>query len=174
MKDVRRVQRRLQAAVLAFAEVVAVEEDADALAALFAALDRSKPPHGLIQQLAVVRDGVSLALHVAIVDDPNHRRIFDGLGMIEASWQTSYYWDGPRLARMIAAQVADESYVNRLTGEVTPPGAFAEIVAMAIVACAGLDAKSKSWRKTDLTGRGIDVAEYREKSGESRKTVKWA
>lgn len=173
MKDVKRVHRRLMNAIIAFADVVANEDDPQCLAVLYRALDHTRDP-GMTQTLGIVRDMVALKLHYAIVDDPNHRRVFPGVGVLEATWQTSYYWDGVRLARTIAAQVADESYVDRLTGEVTPPGAFAETVALAIVACAGLDAKSKTWRKTDLTGRGIDAAEYRERSGESRRTVKWA
>lgn len=170
MRDVRRVRVRLQKAVLAFAEVVAVEEDPDALAALFDALD--KPREGLTQQLATVRDGIALKLHLLIVDDPNRTRIFPGVGVLTATWSGNDQWDGVAIARRLVARGVDEYPVDRTTGEVRPPAVFAEMLLNDLIACAGFDRKSQSWKKEELRGRGIDPDEHVRRDPYARKTIR--
>lgn len=170
MKDVRRVQRRLQGAVIAFAEVVSVETDVDCFAALFDALD--KPREGLTQQLALVRDTVALALHEAIIDEPNRQRIFPGIGVLACAWQGSDQWDGVAIARRVVARGVDEYPVDKTTGEVRPPAVFAEMLLNDLVATAGLDRKSQPWKKEELRGRGIDPAPFVRRDPNARKTIR--
>lgn len=170
MKDVRRVRRRLQAAVIAYAEVVSVETDVDCQAALFDALD--KPREGLTQQLALVRDTVALALHVALADEPNGTRIFPGIGVLQRSWSGSDTWDGVAIARRVVARAVDEYSVDRVTGEVMPRAVFAEMLLNDLIACAGFDRKSQTWKKEELKGRGIDPAPHVQRDPHARKTVR--
>lgn len=176
---VGRVSRRMLGALLAVAEAVETTDDADVLAGLFRMLDHRRDPKGMTQQLAMVRDACGAKLHQHIVGHPNRKRVFPGVGMLEATWAgSSEAWDGVRLARAVAARAVDIARVDPLTGEVReepmPPAALAQFVADEIVACAGLDAKSKSWRTTDLKGRGFDPKDYRTFSGERRDTTKFA
>jgi len=171
IKDVRRVQRRMQRAILALAELVDAEQDADALAALFAAMDR--PPDGFMQQLATVRDALAFKIHLVIVDDPNRRRLFPGYGTLEASWSGGATWDGKTILARLVALTVDEAYVDKTTGEVRPPAAFAAYLANEIAACAGLDSGSREWRKTELRGRGIEPNDHIERHPNPRKTVRW-
>ena len=171
LKDVRRVQKRLQGAVLALAELVSTEDDVDALAALFNALDRQ--PNGLTQQLATVRDTLGLKIHVTIVSDVNHQRLFPGLGVLECAWSGNQTWDGPTILKRLVAVTVDDSYVDKATGEVRPPAAFAAILAYEIAQCSGINNGSHSWRKTELRGRGIEPDDHIERHPNPRKTVGW-
>lgn len=178
--DVARVARRLTGALTATYEVVAkIDDDPQALAELWAVLD--SPQTGVTQVAAMVRDLVAATLNPWLAAQPNRQHIFPGVGVLEATWSGgNAAWQGKRLALVVAAQVADESGrrdADPLTGEIPdpmPPGVLAEHVALAIVACAGLDAASKTWRKKDLRARGIDPDEYVEVSGDRRRTVKRA
>ena len=171
IKDVRRVQRRMQRAILALAELVEAEQDDDALAALFRALDF--PREGLTQQLATVRDTLAFKIHLRIVDAPDGWRIFPGVGTLAAAWSGTETWDGIGLARRVTAQAVDDGYVDKTTGEVRPPAAFAEFVVNEIIACAGLDRASQPWRKEDLRARGIEPKPFIRRNPNPRKTVRW-
>jgi len=177
IKDVRRAQRQLQAAILAFAEVVDAESRsartahrAMRLAMLFDALD--KPREGMTQQLALVRDTVALALHETIVDDPNRQRIFPGIGVLAASWSGSDQWDGVTIARRVVARGCDEYPVDKTTGEIRPPAVFAEMLLNDLIACAGLDRKSQPWKKEELRGRGIEPNDHIQRDPNARKTIR--
>jgi hypothetical protein len=176
LRDVRRVTKRLLAAVHAYADVVETLDDAEALAFASALLDRS--PEGAKQQLAIVADQAAVKLHFAVLNEPNRTRTFEGLGTVEASWTGgSATWEGRRLAHVVAARAADRSAFDPTTGALRDdplsPGALAEFVADEIVACAGLDAASKAWRKEDLRKRHIDPDLYHTRSGGGRRTVRW-
>lgn len=177
LKDVRRVQRRLQAAVLAFAEVVAAEEEAEALAALYRALDYTRDPVGLTQQLATVRDALGLKIHLVIRADPNGARLFPGLGTLKAGWSGADQWDGVDLVYVVAARAADKARFDPMTGalldEPMPYGAFAMFIANEIIAVAALDNASATFRKEDVKGRGIDPAEFLHRNPNKRRVVRW-
>lgn len=171
MKDVRRVQVRMQRAVNALAAVVDDHrEDAECLAALFNALD--KPREGFTQQVAIVRDAVAYALHLQIVDDPNHERIFPGIGVLAASWSGNDQWDGVAIARRLVARGVDDYPVDKTTGEVRPPAVFAEMLLNDLIACAGLDRKSQPWKKEELRGRGIEPNDHVRRDPNARKTIR--
>lgn len=176
LKDVRRVQRRLQAAILALAEVVEAESDADALAALYRALDHTRDP-GLTQQLAIVRDGLGLKIHFIVKDDPNSARLFPGVGTLKAVWSGSDQWDGVDLVHAVAARAADKARFDPLTGalrdEPMPPGAFALFIANEIIAIAALDNASATFRKEDVRGRGFDPGEFLHRNPDKRRVVRW-
>lgn len=170
LKDVNRVGRRLQRAILALAEVVAAEREAEALATLYRILDY--PREGAIQQLQLVRDGVTLALHLEIRDDPNRTRIFPGLGVLQASWTGNDQWDGVAIAKRLVARGVDEYTVDKTTGEIRPPAVFAEMLLNDLIACAGFDRTSQTWRKEELKGRGIDPDAHIRRDPDARKTVR--
>lgn len=167
-------------AVLALADAIgaldtAVQDldDPDALTRLLRCLDWTRDePRGAYQQLAVVIDGLKSRLAEKIRSEG--LLDVEGVGRVKFSLKdASEKWDGPRLARVIAAEVADERDVTE-DGEIIPrpPALVAQATAQAIVQCAGLDAPSKSWRKGDLKARGLDPAEFTERSG-GRPSVRW-
>lgn len=177
LRDVRRAQRELQRAITAFAEVVYAETEsaktphrAMRLALLFDALD--KPREGFTQQLAMVRDTVAYALHLTIIDDPNRQRIFPGIGVLQASWSGNDAWDGVTIGKRLISRCVDLYYVNRETGEVAPPAVFAECILNELIACAGLDRKSQTWRKEELRGRGIEPNDHVQRDPNARKTIR--
>lgn len=102
---------------------------------------------------------------------------FPGLPPVKRSWTgNTIHWHGADAASIVAARVADEIMVDPETGEVReeipPVGVICGAVAEAIVACAGLEAKSKSWRKESLKARGIDPKPLYVSQG-GRPSVRW-
>lgn len=148
----------------ALSEALAADEPPtfEEWAATYRRLDR--PMRGLTQQLAAVRDRARSACRKACPRGPQQITV-EGVGTLERCTSgATTSWQGRSIAMVLAARIADEA-IDRDTGEVMPPGALAERVALAIVACAGLDAASKSWRKTDLGRFGIPADTYSTKSG---------
>lgn len=127
------------------------------LAGVLKRLDQSGK--GLTQQLAIVRDRVRSACAKCFPRRPGPI-VVEHVGTLDRCLTgATTDWEGKQLALVVAARVADEC-VDPESGEVLPVGVICEKVALAIVACAGLDAASKQWRKTDLGRFGIDPKSY--------------
>lgn len=67
--------------------------------------------------------------------------------------------DGKRLAHVVAARTADE-VVDPETGEYPPLGVVCAKVADELMACAGIDNASHSWRSGELKKRGITLSQF--------------
>lgn len=81
-----------------------------------------------------------------------------GQVMIEAKGKQTTH--GSRLARMVAARVADTP-ANE-DGEALPPGVLCEKVADELVEVFGLDTPSTSFRTTAVKARGLRVGQFRD------------
>lgn len=136
------------------------------LAALLHEVDR--PREGVLQQWATLRDDIQRQLRNVWPEDKD-RPIVEHVGTLsKVTAASTTTWEGERLAYTVAARVADEAVVvDVATGEMTtkPPGVIAHEVARALIACAGLDAGSKQWRKGALRERGINPDIYSDRRG---------
>jgi len=146
------------------------------LARMYARIDRpmGSKGTGIYQALAMVRDNIAERLNR---EGPPGDFTITGVGTFErVNKGGSTHWQGQRLAHRVAARAADSLRADPSTGEVTdepiPPAVLAAHVADEIVACAGLDAASKSWRKKDLKARNIDPDEYHTTTGDYRRSIK--
>lgn len=132
------------------------------LAQLLRELDR--PREGVTQQWSTLRDDVRSALRKSW---PSREKseVVEHVGVLEkVSTGATTTWEGERLAYTVAARIADTA-IDRETGEIKPPGVIAHEVAAALIACAGLDAGSKQWRKGALRERGINPDTYSDRRG---------
>ena len=137
-----------------------------------AAEDYAQTPDGWEQVAylkAAVRDAIdALRLAESQVDTalaeclPLDQMPLPALGCtVERGWsRPGKKWDGKRLVPVLAARLADEAAVDRLTGEVRPVGAIAEYVADGIAEAAGLYNASASWRTTALKAQGVEPRDF--------------
>lgn len=146
------------------------------LAQVFAVLDRSPSPKrqgGVRQRLGLTTDALGQLIGARLpveADVP-----IEGVGVLRRTMSgRSYAWtDGARLAHIIAARAADEYGFSRDDGAQVPPGVLAGAVADELIACAGLDNRSGSWRSTELRGRRINPSDHRVVRSEGRLGARW-
>lgn len=147
------------------------------LAATLAILDRSGTghPQGAQQRLTGIVGDLRATLGARLPF--KETVVFAGVGVLErAMTSRRYVWDdGRRLAHIVAARAADEATVDPETGEIVPvpPGAVAARVCDELIACAGLDNQSASWRSSELEKRGVVVADHRSVANEGRLGTRW-
>lgn len=162
----------------AFRDALDNGEELGRMVTALALLDRSfsHPKPGATQRLATtLRD---LKAHVGQQLKYHEERVFPGAGVVTRSMSArSYAWsDGRMLAHKIALRAAEESTVDRETGEITPqpPAVLAGAVADALIECAGLDLASCSWRTEALKARGIEPAEHRDVKNPGTVSCRWS
>lgn len=138
------------------------------VARLYGELDRAgdHDPPGITQCAAAVRDRARVVCRALYPWPADARQVtVPGVGTIAPSKSGgATRWDGPALASKLAARVADEGYDSE-TGSMKPLGVVCNEVAQELVACAGLDTQSQTWRAGALEERNIDPDTYRDKSG---------
>lgn len=145
------------------------------LAQVLARLDRSGAHRaGISQQVAAVVDKAKVTTRAAWTGGRSRESSVEGVGTLARSGDgTTTVWEGERLARTIAARVAEEVAYDRETGEVAPPAVIGAAVGEALIEVAGLGNKSQTFRVQVIESMGLDPDEYRDRTP-GRSSVRWA